>query len=89
MDKLSELEFNAVEKILRWSKLDNVCDITEDDDGQDIFHDFEEDTDVSLKTGLEWVADSVVDEDFDRLEPEEQTAFLELMKRYDIDVYQH
>ncbi|MBQ1983595.1 MAG: hypothetical protein II232_03085, partial [Spirochaetaceae bacterium] len=75
---MEESEFNVVQKILTESKMDGSFDVIQLDN-IDVFIDYDEDKIVSLKTGLSWLSDGLVEPTTDELSVEELSILKELL----------
>ena len=75
---MEESEFNVVDKILTESKMYNSFFVLQIDNN-DMFQDFDEEKIVSLKTGLSWLSDGLVEPTTDELSVEELSILKELL----------
>lgn len=84
---MNSVEYEAVDKILTESHLDEIIWIQqrETDDGlEDYCYDVEENTDITLKEGLEIIYDAVI---FDEMQEQDIFVFKTLLKKLGIKVF--
>lgn len=78
---LTDKEWNVVSKYTRKLNVDGEFDITIND----VWYDYEECTEHSLKEGLEWLYDAIAYPcSHDGLTGEETETFINLLKEFDI-----
>lgn len=83
--KLTDKEFNVVDKLAHSSKMDESWfSITEDENGQDVVYDLEEEESISLKEGIEILNDGITPYDLDSLSSEELKIYKDLLKKLSI-----
>lgn len=84
---LSELQYNAIDKILTNSKWDSILMVMQDENRNDYFWDMENNTHITLIEGLEEIVDMTLAKSlsFYEVTKEEAIAFLELLVELNIE----
>lgn len=83
INKLSVEEFNVVTEVTSLSKMDSAFDLADVEQGKkDYFIDFDENKKVSLKVGLEWLNDGLVEPTISELSQEQRVVLLKLLTKF-------
>lgn len=87
MPVLTDVEFDAVEKVLQGSHMDDSFDILQTDNFFDITYSFEEERAYPLQEGLTWMFDGFYNKDnVYGLTVQEAEALIRLHKRLDLNI---
>lgn len=81
---LSEMEYNALDKVATASKMDCWFSVQQED-GKDYVYDLENDCRMELREGIAQLADGMCDVQLYGLTAEECTALRNLFARLEID----